>query len=420
MATLQEMQREIGQKRGLLAEKLKAVKTAPEEQQQGIIEEINRINADLEPMHQKIVQQQTLDEIERRNNEDIERGNKPAPTSPHPSGDENGRRHTKSLGEMMVTEDRYKRQLEEFRNSSSQNKSLELEFPFKTVREWKATLNESTLTGYDRVPGIVTLGEQVPHVADLLAQGETTQPTVRYVRENSYANAAAAVAENGLKPEATFDLQEADGPVRKIGVVARVTDEMFADFPTTRDYVNQRLPFMVEQSEDNALLNGNGTAPNLRGILQTSGILSGGTNDQAGGEFVTDCLLRAQTNIRSQSFFEPTGYVLNPLDWQTIRLMKSGDGTNSAKFYVWGPPSDPGPATIWGLPVVQTVTIAAKTALTGAFRLGAQIFYRQGITIDMTNSDGNDFQYNRIAIRCEIRLALCVYRPQGFAKSTLS
>ncbi|MBV9863968.1 MAG: phage major capsid protein [Abitibacteriaceae bacterium] len=421
MATIQEMQKELAHKRAEHAQRFEAIKSAPDHQKHGLLEEINRAEAELQTLHDKVVEAQALSEMERRNRQELKTLRHPVPTVPFAANGQavgfQASQGIKSLGEQLIE----RTELQRFQETTGQ-KAIALDFPFQSVREWKATLAEGTLTGYERVPSVVVLGEQMPHVADLLAQGETTQPTVRYIRENSYTNAATAIAEGAQKPEATFDLVEADAPVRKIAVVARVSDEMFADFPAVRDYVNERLPFMVEQAEDAALLNGNGTAPNLRGILQTLGILSGGALNQ-GADTLTDPIphpiLRAMTQVQSASFFEPTGLVMNPVDWQNVRLMRTGDGGSSQGLYIWGNPSEKGPGTIWGLPVVSTTTIAAKTVLVGAFRLGAQIFRRQGITLDMTNADGNDFQFNRIAIRCETRLALCVYRPTAFGKVVL-
>jgi HK97 family phage major capsid protein len=72
----------------------------------------------------------------------------------------------------------------------------------------------------------------------------------------------------------------------------------------------------------------------------------------------------------------------------------------------------------WGLPVVTTTSITRGTALTGDFRMGAQIFRRKGLTLATTNSDNNDFQLNLITIRAEQRMTLAVYQPNRFCSVT--
>ena len=74
--------------------------------------------------------------------------------------------------------------------------------------------------------------------------------------------------------------------------------------------------------------------------------------------------------------------------------------------------------TFWGLPVVVTTAIAEGTALVGAFKLGGQVFYRQGVMVESTNTNENDFVYNRVTIRVEERLALCIYRALAFCTVT--
>ena len=198
-------------------------------------------------------------------------------------------------------------------------------------------------------------------------------------------------------------------PVRKIAVSAKVTDEMFADFPTIQSYINARLPQMVQLREDGQLLTGNGTAPNLRGILNISGILT----QAKGADPVPDAVYKAMIQIMATGFFVPDGVVMHPLDWQDVRLLRTADG-----LYIWGSPAENGPERIWGLPVVVTTVLTQNTGLVGAFQLGAQIFYRQGITVESTNSNEDDFKKNLIALRAEQREALVVYRPKAFCTVT--
>jgi HK97 family phage major capsid protein len=286
--------------------------------------------------------------------------------------------------------------------------------PFKGDRPWdsiKATFTTagSTLTGYDRQPGIVMIGVERLTVADLLAQGRTESNTIRYVREDTYTNAATMVTEGLEKPEASWDTSEVDAPVRKAAVVTKVTDELWSDFPAIRSYINERLPFMVREREEAQLLAGDGNAPNITGLLTVATIQSQAT----GADTNPDAIYKAITKVRTVGFFEPDGVVVHPSNWTPIRLLKTTTGE-----YVWGHPAEMGPERIWGLRVVVTTAITANTGLVGAFRLGAQVFYREGLRIEATNSNEDDFLLNLIAIRAETRFALAVYRPKAFCQVT--
>lgn len=281
----------------------------------------------------------------------------------------------------------------------------------------RATLTTGSLTSFERPPGVVLLEQQPLSISMLFSQGQTTAQVVRVLKETAYTQAATAVAEEGQKPEATFSLAEADFPVEKVAVIGRVTDEMFADFPVTRDYVNQRLMYMQESKEEDLLLNGNGSTPQITGVLQTVGIQT----QAAGANPLPDYFHNAITKVRAIGFFEPDYLVMNPFDWEIIALGKDQNG----QYYGGGPFSGPygvGPYTVagrlWGKPVVATTAMAQGTGLVGSFKLGGQVWRRDGIRIDTTNSDASDFVYNRIAIRVEGRMALALYRPLAFCTVT--
>lgn len=281
-----------------------------------------------------------------------------------------------------------------------------------------AATGQETYINYQGNGGMPVLIEQQRlTIRNLLAQGTTVMNSVPYIRETSFSNAATTVAEGGLKPEATFALEDVFAPVKKIAVTSKVSDEMWADFPGLRSYVDNRLRLMNGITEEAQLLNGNGSGSNLTGILQTSGIQT----EALGSNTRADAIYRAMTKIRSVGFFEPDGIVIHPNDWQDIRLAK--DGAN--QYFGGGPFTGAygngggiAPDMLWNLPVVVTTAISEGTALVGAFRFGAQIFDRQGVTVDMSNQNEDDFVTNRMTIRVEQRLALAVYRPLAFCTVT--
>lgn len=267
----------------------------------------------------------------------------------------------------------------------------------------------ATLTEYDRQPPMVLVGQMQLTVADLLAQGETSANTIRYVQEDTFTNAATTVAEGGTKPEAAWDTSEVDAPVRKIAVTSKVTDELFSDFPAMASYIDGRMRFMVAQTEESQLLTGTGTSPQIKGILNIAGIQT----QAKGADNGPDAIFKGLIKVSYVGFFPPDGIVQHPTDWQNVRLLKDANGN-----YILGPPGMTAEPRLWGYPVVVTTAITVGTTLVGAFRLGAQIFYREGLRVESTNSNEDDFKTNKIAIRAEQREALAVYRPKAFCTVT--
>jgi HK97 family phage major capsid protein len=321
----------------------------------------------------------------------------------------------KTIGEAFVKSDAY--QALKKTGTNGRWATGPIEIPLETLGS-KATVTTSAspVVEIDTRPGILGFPQRRLTIADLIATGTTDSNTVRYVEETTNTNAAAAVTEGDLKPESTIVFTNRDESVRKIATFLPVSDEMLEDVAQLQSYLNERLRLFVQLQEEAQLLTGSGTAPNLRGILNRTGILT-----QAKGTDTTqDAIHKAMTSIRTTSFLEPDGIVMHPNDWQDVRLGKDANG----QYYGGGPFTGPygqnGIArdNIWGMPVVVTPAITEGTALVGAFRLGAQMFRKGGLTVEASNSHSDFFQRNLTAIRAEERLALAVYRPTAFATVT--
>jgi len=283
------------------------------------------------------------------------------------------------------------------------------------------------LTGYDRVPGIVELGQQQPTVADLFMQAQTDSPTIRFMKETSYTQAADGVLEGDDKPEASFALEEVDVSVRKIAVHTKVTDETLEDYAQIRPYIDQRLSFMVRSKIDYDLLNGSGTAPYLAGLLGTSGVQTAEMSSNTAVK-LAEAIMNAITKVRVTGQFEPDAIVMHPNDYQKLRLATDGNTQYYGGGFFEGQYgkdySDPG--RLWGLRLVQTTAIqeidlatpgaSNKGPIVGAFKLGGAVFYRNGLSVESTNADQDDFIMNLTTIRVEQRLALTIYRPLAFCR----
>lgn len=322
-------------------------------------------------------------------------------------------RATKSLGELFTESDAFKNSKGLGKGQIGPAFELDLAEKFgKAVARHGIKALFDTATGYApqaiRLPEPITPFEEGLSVAALMPEGQTSQNAVPYMEETTTTNAAAEIAEGLAKPESALALTEKTSAVRKIATHLPITDEALEDVPFIESYIDTRLRLFVRQREDGQLLAGDGAAPNLRGILNTAGILT----QAKGADPTPDAVYKAMTKIRVQGFMEPTGAVFHPNDWQDVRLLRTADG-----IYIWGSPSEAGPERIWGLQVVQTSRMTENTALVGAFRLAAQIFRRSELAMQI-GWINDQFVKNQRTILVEERLALVVFRPKGFATVT--
>lgn len=247
-------------------------------------------------------------------------------------------------------------------------------------------------------------------VADMMMQGTMDTNVLEYYEETTFTNAAVEVAEGSAKPEAALDWTLRSETASKIAVWIPATTEALEDISWLRSTIENRLVFMLRRREETQLLNGDGSSPNISGITDRSGLQT----QAKGSDPTPDAILKAANLVRTASFYEPDGVVIDPLDMQDIRLLRTADG-----IYIFGSPSDPYTALrLWGMEVRETTAQTDNTAIVGAFGTAAQVFRRTGITVTASTEHSTYFIDNKVAILAEERLALAVYRPNAFCTVT--
>jgi len=278
-----------------------------------------------------------------------------------------------------------------------------------TPAEYKALITLSTISPQnERRPAIVEMALENRTVADLLMDGTTNRPTVEYYEETTVTNAAAPVAEGVVKPESTFAWTLRTEPVSKIGHWVPITDEALSDVPALESMVNNRLSWGVRRAEENQILNGSGTAPALRGILNRAGLQT----QAKGTDPIYDAIFKGMQKVRNVGFADPTSVVVHTDVWTLIRLTRTADG-----LYIYGNPMDAGPERIFGLPIRQTSLMPVNTALVLS-REYAQVTRRTGITVTASSENSTNFVENKLTLLAEERIALEVYRAAAFCSVT--
>lgn len=297
--------------------------------------------------------------------------------------------------------------------------------------ELRTHINSGTAPSNMLLPQVlpnVYRGNNIPNnVRDVLVNAQTSSDAIVVMQESSYTNNAAEVAEatsssTGAKPESDIAFTEATFNVRTIAHWMAITRQMLEDLPAMQTYVDERLRYGLARRENGQLLNGNGTAPNLRGLLQTSGIqaLDGtyftANPVQAAGTNAENVnrLLRAKVKVATTAYATATFIIANPADVEKWISYADADGR-----FLYGNPFGGNPTAIHGLPIVQTEDIAAGTALVGD-GLMAGVFDRMDARVYTTDSHSDYFIRNLFVILAEQRIALAVFRPVAFAAVTLA
>jgi HK97 family phage major capsid protein len=279
-----------------------------------------------------------------------------------------------------------------------------------SLRDLKATLFE-TSSGW--APESVRSGRIVEavtrpiQVLDIIPSGPTDEAAYVYLEETLRTHSGVEMVEGGTYAEDAYELTDRAATVRKIGTSIPVTDEQLEDVAGIQSYLNNRLTFGLRQRFDGQVLTGDGTPPNIEGILNHGGIQT----QARGGDPTPDAIHKAMTKCRVTGRSFPQNIVMHPNDWESIRLLRTADG-----IYIWGSPSEAGEARIWGLPVVQSDAQTENTALVGDFTF-CQIFERRGIDVQV-GFTGTQFMEGKRTIRADFRVAFAIFRGSAFCTVT--
>ena len=258
-----------------------------------------------------------------------------------------------------------------------------------------------------RLPGVIAPPDRRMTVRDLITPGRMDGQVLEYVKETGFTNNAGMVAETAKKPESTLKFDLVTTSAKVIAHFVKASRQILSDASQLASYIDGRLRYGLAFKEEQQLLNGDGTGQNLLGIIpQASAFVA--PFDPAGTETNIDNIRLAMLQA-ALAEFPATGIVMHPSDWARIELLKDTTGR-----YIIGNPQGVAQPTLWGQPVVATQAISVDKFLTGAFKLGAQVFDRWEARVEVATENEDDFVKNLVTILAEERLALAVYRPEAF------
>lgn len=272
------------------------------------------------------------------------------------------------------------------------------------------------------LPGILGLPQRPLVVRDLFSQDRTDTDTISYAAQTAFDSAAAPVAQatatagSGLKPQSSIAWVRKTLPVEAIATWMAATRRQLADAGQTRSLIDNQLQLMLRLVEEDQLVNGNGTSPNLRGLLNQTGVqtLDVSGSPSANALLNLDTIRDAKRLVKTgPARADADGVIIHPTDAAIIDERK-----DEVNRYLGNGPFNMGPNTLWGLPRVESEVIPVGHAIVGAFKVGATVFQREDTTIFASDSHADFFVRNLVAVLAEERLGLAVFFPAAFCYTT--
>ena len=351
-------------------------------------------------------------------------------------------REIKSIGEMFLDSAEFKT-LANGRNGANMVAPWQVKASF-TAGNYNVKDVYSALPGTDvansrlgsfgsvQRDAMVTQPMRTKRVRDLFPVRTTTAAVIEYFRQLGFTtpiqegygfsagnNSASTIAErNGgnsafaLKPQSSFSFVGEQAPVRTLAHWEAAHRNVLADEPQLRSIIDNELMYGLRLLEDNQILNGDGVGENLLGVMNTPNIQSYAWSNGAVlpvADTKADAIRRAAT-LSFLAYYEPSGVVLHPNDWEDIELTKDSQG----QYLIAVSVAMGGEPRVWRMPVIDTPAMAEGTGLVGAFGTAAQLYDREQASIRISEQHSDFFVRNAIVILAEQRLALAVKRPEAF------
>lgn len=295
----------------------------------------------------------------------------------------------------------------------SAKKTGKISFELKSVADMTFPVNFANAGAsvtYVR-PGIIELPKRKLHIRELLPGGSMgAKSTFDFVKEVAGDGTIATASEGATKAQIDLKLVEASVAAEWIAGWLRISRNMLDDITGMTTFLQSRLPELLLRAEDNQILNGNGTSPNLSGILNP-----GNFTEYAGSATVdVEQLVGAVAQLESYDR-EANGILLNPADWYNIWLTKaSGSGEYDLPNNLVTKVGNT--MYIAGIPVFRSTACAVDTFIVGDWSMGANFVNREPMRVEFFMEDGTNVRENKVTVRVEERVALPIYGNNYFIK----
>ena len=276
-----------------------------------------------------------------------------------------------------------------------------------SIREYRAAQAEGTdsLGGYT-VPDQVSsqIVDRLEPSSVVMAAGPrvfTMSGDVLRVPMIGSGTTAAMVAENAAIPETNITFADATLTARKIAAIVRASNEWLEDsVPDARQIVERDLLRELGRKLDEQFFGGNGTPPNMRGLLNQAGVTATALSAAISLDAIAQAIERMEAAGAS-----PSAIFVGPAVWGAVRRLKDGD-----QRYMLAPdPSGEARKALFGVSVYVTPFLSDAAIIADMSQVAVGVRDRVTLFFDQSRYA----EYDQSLVRLTARFDIAVLNSEG-------
>ena len=313
-----------------------------------------------------------------------------------------------SLGttETTITEDtevKKMSQIDEFTKQAAEITDKKAGARMHFEKAYNSVVTSPQIADVDR--SIAPVGRRVS-AASLFQEAQISGNAITYFLEGAFETngGISATAQNNKKPQVSTSFAGTTLALSKLAAWLKETDEILTDAPFLASECQNTLMHQLGKVEDNFVINAIGS---------TQGI--GAETYDGTTKTFADGILAAILKVKAESAYDASVVVLNPADIYTLLSAKDSNKQYYGGGYFTGAYGNGAigiPSSIWGVPIYASSAVSQGSALVAA-REAVKTWRKGGMDVAIAAENEDDFLYNRVTLRAEVRLATAVVDLKG-------
>ena len=303
-----------------------------------------------------------------------------------------------------MTEEKEMSQIEEFAKKCAEMTDKKAGAKVHFEKAYNTVVVAPQIADVDK--SIAPVGRRTP-AASLFTEAQISGNAITYFLEGNFETPDGGISttsQNGKKPQVSTSFTGTTLALAKIAAWLKETDEILTDAPFLASECQNTLMHQLGKVEDAYVINAIGSTQGI-GAVEYDGTT----------KILADAILDGILKVKSDSAYDASVVVLNPADIYTLLTAKDSNKQYYGGGYFSGAYGNGAyglPTGIWGVQIFASSAVAEGSALVAA-KEAVKTWRKGGMDVSIAEENEDDFLYNRVTLRAEVRLATAVVDLKG-------